>query len=98
MAIGFALDRDGIARVCRAYGVSRLQVFGSASSERFDKELSGVDLLVEFLPGAQDAFAAYFGLKEDLEELLDRPVELVMSIAVHKPYIAASVARSAVQV
>jgi hypothetical protein len=30
--------------------------------------------------------------------LLDRPVELVMSIAVHKPYIAASVARSAVQV
>jgi predicted nucleotidyltransferase len=59
MATGLALDHEAIAHVCRAHGVSRLQVFGSATSERFDSENSDVDFLVEFLPGATDPFAAY---------------------------------------
>ena len=95
MATGLALDRDAIARVCRAYGVSRLQIFGSATSERFDSEHSDVDFLVEFVPGAEDPFGAYFGVKEDLEALLGRGVDLVMSNAVRNPHFAASATRSA---
>ena len=65
-----ALDRDAIARACRAHGVSHLTIIGSAAFERFDEESSDVDSLVGFVPGAEDAFAAYFGLNEDLEDLL----------------------------
>ena len=95
MSNALALDRDAIARVCRAYGVSRLQIFGSATSERFDSEHSDVDFLVEFIPGAPDLFGAYFGVKEDLEALLGRGVDLVMSNAVRNPHFAASATRSA---
>ncbi|WP_167140193.1 nucleotidyltransferase domain-containing protein [Diaminobutyricimonas sp. TR449] len=98
MTTGLALDRAAIARVCRAHGVSRLRIFGSATSEAFDPERSDVDFLVEFLPGAEDAFASYFGLKEDLEGILDRTVDLVMANAVRNPHFAASASTSAEEV
>ncbi|NYH83252.1 putative nucleotidyltransferase [Actinopolymorpha cephalotaxi] len=37
-------------------------------------------------------FDAYFGLKESLESLLGRPVDLVSPVAPENPYFAASVA------
>jgi predicted nucleotidyltransferase len=98
MTTGLALDRDAIARACRAHGVNRLQVFGSATSARFIPDHSDVDFLVEFAPGAKDAFAAYFGLKEDLEALLGRRVDLVMANAVRNPYFAASAGSGAEEV
>jgi predicted nucleotidyltransferase len=98
MTTGLALDRDAIARACRLHGVSRLRIFGSATSERFDAERSDVDFLVEFAPGAQDPFAAYFGLKEDLESLLGRRVDLVMADAVRNPHFAASASAGAEEV
>lgn len=98
MTIAIALDREAVARLCRAHGVSRLSIFGSATGSRFDSENSDVDFLVEFVPGSEDAFGAYFGLKEDLEDLLDRPVDLVMANAVRNPHFAASAAGGAEEV
>ena len=98
MSTGLVLDREAIARACNARGVTRLAVFGSATSDRFDGLLSDVDFLVEFAPGAEDAFDSYFGLKEDLETLLGRPVDLVMANAVHNPHFAASAARGAEEI
>ncbi|MFZ2963695.1 MAG: nucleotidyltransferase domain-containing protein [Rhodoglobus sp.] len=98
MTLGLALDRDAIAAACRAHGVSRLTIFGSATSDHFDISLSDVDFLVEFALDAEDAFAAYFGLKEDLEALLDRPVDLVMTNAVRNPHFAASAAKGAEEI
>ncbi len=88
MATAVVLDRDAIAAVCRARGVSRLRLFGSALTERFDPDHSDVDFLVDFGPGATDLFDAYFGLKENLERLLGRSVDLVMTDAVTNPYFA----------
>ncbi len=93
-----ALDRAAIARICHAHGVSKLSVFGSAVTERFDSLSSDIDLLVEFVPGSSDAFESYFGLKEDLEALLGRQVDLVMSSAVLNPHFAASVAQGAEEI
>jgi len=77
-------------RICRARGVSRLRIFRTAISDRFDRERSDVDLLVEFERGLSDPFDAYFGLREDLEQVFGRPVDLVMATAVRNPYFAAS--------
>lgn len=95
MATAVVLDREALAAVCRARGVSRLRVFGSALTERFDPERSDIDFLVEFAPEVSDLFDAYFGLKEDLEELLGRPVDLVMTDAVTNPYFAKAAFASA---
>ena len=46
-------------------------------------------------PLATDGFGSYFGLKEDLETLFSRPVDLVMPDALENPYFAESVAASA---
>ena len=67
MSSGAVLDREAIARACRAHDVRRLRLFGSAASDRFRPEHSDVDILVDFNPGTPDPFDAYFGLKEDLE-------------------------------
>jgi predicted nucleotidyltransferase len=40
--------RDDIQRLCRRYGVERLDVFGSAAGGGFRAEESDLDFLVEF--------------------------------------------------
>lgn len=98
MNAGLALNTAAIALLCEAHQVTRLAVFGSATSTKFDRVRSDVDFLVEFGSGAEDAFAAYFGLKEDLEALLGRPVDLVMANAIRNPHFAASAAGGAEEV
>ena len=62
-------------------------MFGSAVTDRFDPERSDVDFLVEFQHVAA-SLQNYFGLKEALEELLGRPVDLVAPRALRNPYFA----------
>jgi hypothetical protein len=84
--------RKEIAELCRRFHVQRLDLFGSASRGDFDPSRSDVDLLVEFGPSEElKALDPYFGLKDALEELLDRPVDLVVSSAVTNPYIRKSI-------
>lgn len=87
--------REFIADLCGRLGVRRMDVFGSAARARdFDAERSDVDLLVEFTPGAQgSSWGPYFELKERLEALLERPVDLVEVGAVRNPYILAAIER-----
>lgn len=73
-------------------------MFGSAVSQQFDDTLSDVDFLVEFADDITSRFDAYFGLKEGLEVLLGRPVDLVMPGALDNPHFAASVRRSSEEV
>ena len=98
MAGPLALDRHAISAACRRYGVKRLVVFGSALTDRFDVTNSDVDFLVEFRDDVVNRFDSYFGLKESLEALFGRPVDLVAPIALENPYFAASVAESGQEV
>ena len=67
--------------------VLRLEAFGSAARGIADPATSDVDFLVEFLPLAPGHRAdAYFSLLEDLQALLGRPVDLVMTRAIRNPY------------
>ena len=79
--------RNEIAALCRRRRVSRLDVFGSAARGTFEAETSDLDFLVEFQAlGPGERAEAYFGLLEDLEELFQRPVDLVMARAITNPY------------
>jgi uncharacterized protein len=78
-----AVERDALAEVCRRYGVARLEVFGSAAhGVSFDPNRSDVDFLVTFEPQARNDLAAFSDLKDALERLLGRPVDLVEREAV----------------
>lgn len=95
MTLHMAIDRIALERACRDRGVQRMRIFGSATRDTFDVDSSDVDLLVEFEPSTPDLFDAYFGLKEDLERIFGRPVDLVMTDAVKNPYFAARAAAEA---
>ncbi len=82
------LDREAIAALCRRHGVTRLAIFGSAVTDRFDPDHSDVDFLVEFREDVPNAFNAYFGLKDALEGLFGRSVDLVSPNALRNPYFA----------
>ena len=79
--------RDQVATLCRRTGAKRLDVFGSAVRADFNPTSSDLDFLVEFddLPPAKYA-DAYFALKESLESLFDRPVDLVTESSLDNPY------------
>jgi predicted nucleotidyltransferase len=88
-------QRDAIEHLCRRFGVRRLAVFGSATRDT-GMEPRDVDFLVEFDPGEGiSRFEAYFGLKEALEDLLGKPVDLVSPAALENPSFAATVTRAA---
>lgn len=75
--------RDQIEALCRGLAVRRLDVFGSATGDSFGSG-SDVDLLVEF-ESATD-FYRYFDLKERLEAILERPVDLVTLSSLENPF------------
>jgi predicted nucleotidyltransferase len=90
-----ALHRQELQALCRRFHVRRLDLFGSAARGGFDPEHSDVDFIVEFDRGpSQHPFDAYFGLKEGLEALLGRKVDLVELSAVRNPYLKASIEQS----
>lgn len=68
---------EEIGRLCRLYGVRKLELFGSILRQDFDPKRSDVDLLVEFEPSVANSFANFLDLKEALERLLARRVDLV---------------------
>jgi predicted nucleotidyltransferase len=73
--------------LCRRCGVRRLDLFGSAVTEKFDSARSDLDFLVAFESLAPAAYAsAYFSLREGLESMFGREVDLVTEASLANPY------------
>jgi predicted nucleotidyltransferase len=86
------LHREELRALCLRFHVRRLDLFGSAARDDFDPVRSDFDFIVEFDRSApQHPFDSYFGLKEELEALLGRKVDLVELSAVRNPYLKASI-------
>jgi len=89
--------RQAVEELCRRRHVRRLELFGSAATGQSFGPESDFDFLVEFEPLVPSGYAdAYFGLLEDLVELLGRPVDLVDDTAIKNPYFRQSVDQSRV--
>jgi len=83
-----------IERVCRSLPVRRLGLFGSALSRNFSQG-SDVDVLVIFDSGEDiDLFDKYFELKERLEEIFKREVDLVVDKKFRNPVLRESIDRT----
>lgn len=84
--------QDEIRLLCKKHRVMSFGVFGSAATGHFN-ENSDLDFLVDFDPAltATQKAAAFFGLKEDLESMFSRPVDLVTMSSLTNPYFRDSV-------
>ena len=99
MNLNLADYSDKLSNLCAAYGVKRLELFGFASRNDFDLENSDLDFLIEFADlHPTSAFDRYFGLKEDLEQLFQRPIDLVEVKAIKNPYFRQAIEQDKVLV
>ena len=81
-----------LVALCRKHHVKTLEVFGSVADGTFDPASSDLDFLLEFLPAAAGRpFHGYFDLKQELEKLFGRKVDLVMPGAIRNPYFLKAV-------
>lgn len=85
-----------VDRICRRLPVKRLGLFGSAVGPQFS-EASDVDVLVVFdSDEGIDLFDNYFDLKEQLEDLFQREVDLVIDKEFRNPVLKESIDRTRV--
>jgi predicted nucleotidyltransferase len=78
--------------LCQRYGVRRLEVFGSATTDAFEPSRSDIDFLYAFDDTTAKSLAdRFFGLMEELESLVGRKVDLVAMDAIRNPYLQRAV-------
>lgn len=83
-----------IEQLCRQLPIKRLGLFGSALSPNFSQK-SDVDVLVTFDSDENiDLFDKYFELKEQLEKIFKRDVDLVVDKKFKNPIFRESVEKT----
>lgn len=85
---------NSIKSLCESHNVSKLYVFGSACTDKFNDK-SDIDLLISFFAmEAGDYADNYLELAEKFEELFNRPVDLVTEKSLSNPYFIESINKS----
>ena len=75
-----------IIKLCEMHRVKSLYAFGSVLTDSFNNE-SDIDLVVDFAPIDVENYADnYFDFKFSLQDILDRPVDLLEEKAMKNPY------------
>jgi predicted nucleotidyltransferase len=86
--------RPAVERVCRELPVKRLGIFGSVLTQEFGPQ-SDVDVLVVFDADVEvDLFEKYFELKERLEKVFGREVDLTVDKPFKNPIFRESVEKT----
>lgn len=84
-------NKDQITALCNMHKVAKLFVFGSVLTNKFKKS-SDIDFLVDFNNVDLYEYADnYFNLKNSLESLLNRPIDLLEDKAIKNPFLRQSI-------
>ena len=77
---------DDINKLCSIHKVKELYAFGSVLTDKFNND-SDIDLIVDFKPIDLIQYADnYYDLKFSLEDVLQKPVDLLEEKAIRNPY------------
>lgn len=89
--------RDGIIELCRANGICRLSVFGSAVKGIWSAGMSGVDVLIDldYSPGVGSRFMRF---ASSLERLPGHRVDIVTERSVSSESFRAELCQTAVMI
>ena len=72
---GLKISRDKIAEFCRRWRITELALFGSVVRDDFRPD-SDVDVLVTFAPDPPKRFYDLLDMKEELEAMFGRKVDV----------------------
>lgn len=79
-----SIPDERLAEFCRRHQIQELSLFGSAVRGELRPD-SDIDVLVEFLPGANVGLLAHLAAERELGSLLGRKVDLVSKRAIREP-------------
>jgi uncharacterized protein len=80
-----------IIKLCETHKVKSLYAFGSVLTDNFNWE-SDIDLIVDFSNIAVEDYADnYFEFKFALQDIFNRPIDLLEEKAIKNPYFRESV-------
>lgn len=79
------IDKNLIAQLCRRYHVRKLALFGSVLRDDFRPD-SDVDVLVEFDADAEMDLMDLVEIREELQGIFGREVDLVEKDAIRNPF------------
>lgn len=83
-----------IEQLCIQYDVDTMYAFGSVCADNFDSS-SDVDILISFKPIHFSKYSDnYFELKEALEKLFQRKVDLITTNSLSNPFFISQVENS----
>jgi uncharacterized protein len=83
---------DSLRKLCEQFRVERLYLFGSAVQGSFRSDSSDLDFLVVLQDQPPAVYAEnYLGLAQGLEQLFERPVDLVTEQSIRNPYFRQTV-------
>lgn len=78
-------NKDQLIELCDSHKVKELYLFGSILSDKFN-DTSDIDMLIQFYQvELLEYFDNYMDLKEKLEQLFQRPIDLVENQAIRNP-------------
>ena len=83
MNSNLSLPTERLVEYCRANGIARLDVFGSALRADFGPE-SDIDLLVEFEPDRTPGFFDFARIEQEFADIFGRKVDLVSRIGIER--------------
>ena len=82
---------EGIIDLCKRHKVRQMFIFGSVLTKRFKKN-SDIDFIVDFQGvDLYDYADNYFDLKNSLEHLFQREVDLLEDKAIKNPFLRQSI-------
>jgi predicted nucleotidyltransferase len=87
-------DRDAVARFCRKWGISELSLFGSVVRPQEFREDSDIDVLVTFQEPSRWSLFDVVDMKDELEQLFGRKVDIVEKDAIRNPWRRRSILTS----
>ncbi len=82
---GIDIPDERLAESCRKWKVKELSLFGSILRDDFRPD-SDVDVLVVFSPDATWSLWDLFDMREELQQLFGREVDLVEKDALRNPF------------
>jgi predicted nucleotidyltransferase len=87
-----AQKKNDLAELCRRFDVERLELFGSAATGSFQSASSDLDFILRFSSASAGSYLdRYLDFAEALEQLFQRPVDLLTERAIRNPYFRRSV-------
>ncbi|WP_445731630.1 nucleotidyltransferase family protein [Mariniflexile sp.] len=82
---------EDLKKLCRAYDVKTMHVFGSVCTDKF-KDTSDIDILISFKDFSIEKYTDnYFELHHKLKELFNRKIDLLTENSLSNPYLIESI-------